>query len=301
MTEPGVEDELPDLDLVEASVAAAIRDGGHPAVKILGHGEISIVLGWPADGARHALKRVPPFRDEARARQYMQVCEDNLAILRAANVPIWPTTLHLTHRLDGSVVVYHRQPVAPAEQIGVAVLRAAEPDAHHPLLAAIVRHAAAVCAPGIGFDVQAANWVWDGSTAHQIDFTSPFLLNERGDDLRFDTSGFLREYPAVLRPVLKRELRKVIVRFTTPEGAIGDMVGNLQKEDLEPWVDPAIEAARREAGVVIDRAATKKMFEDDKKLMPLTLRLRKGQRWWVTHTGRRYDTMLPEHTTYERA
>jgi hypothetical protein len=65
-------------------------------------------------------------------------------------------------------------------------------------------------------------------------------------------------------------------------------------------MDPAIEAARRDAGVVIDRGAATKMFEDDKKLMPLTLKLKKGQRWWVTHTGRRYETLLPERTTYDR-
>ncbi|MFM2078179.1 MAG: hypothetical protein RJA49_2069 [Actinomycetota bacterium] len=291
--------DVPDLAVVEAAVAEAIHRKDPSNLRILGHGEISIVLGWPTDAPSHALKRVPPFRGRAQAEQYMAVVESNLQLLRDADVPIWPTTLHVTERADGSAVVYHRQPVAPGEQVGTNVLRAATPSADHPLLAAIVRHAAAVVRPGVGFDVQAANWIWDGTAAHQLDFTSPFLLDETGKDLRFDTSGFLREYPAVLRPVLKRELLKVIVRYTTAEGAIGDLVGNLQKEELHDWVDPAIEAARR-AGVTIDRAATTKMFEDDKKLMPLTLKLRKGQRWWVTHTGRRYETLLPERTTYDR-
>jgi hypothetical protein len=183
----------------------------------------------------------------------------------------------------------------------VNVFRATTPAADHPLLEAIVRHAVAVVEPGkVGFDVQAANWIWDGTHAHQLDFTSPFLLDASGKDLEFDTSAFLREYPALLRPVLKPELRKLILRFTTPEGAIGDMVANLQKEELQGWVDPAIEAARRHVGVHIDRAATTKMFEDDKKLMPLTLKLKRGQRWWMSHTGRRYDSLLPERTTYDR-
>ena len=129
---------------------------------------------------------------------------------------------------------------------------------------------------------------------------SPFLLDHTGRDLEFDTAGFLHEYPAAVRPVLKRELLKLIRRFTTAEGAIGDMVGNLQKEELYDWVDPAIEAARVHVGVQIDRAATTKMFEDDKKLMPLTLKLKRGQRWWLSHTGRTYDSMLPLRTTYDR-
>jgi hypothetical protein len=289
---------LPDLAVVESTIGSAIRTRSNDGVRLLGHGEISIVLAWPADAPEHALKRVPPFRSEAAATQYIGVCEEYLAVLERAGVPILPTTLHHTTRRDGSVVVYHRQPVADTTQLGTNVLRGTEPDADHPLLAAIVSHAQAVVEDRrVGFDVQAANWLWDGSCARQLDFTSPFLLNDTADDLLFDTSGFLREYPAALRGVLKKELLQLILRFTRPEGAIGDMVGNLFKEGLESWVDPAIEAARR-AGVVIRREDAQKMYDDDRKLLPLTLRLKKGQRFWLQHTGRRYDSMLPERTTY---
>ena len=61
---------------------------------------------------------------------------------------------------------------------------------------------------------------------------------------------------------------------------------------------PAIRAAAA-AGITIDRAATTKMYEDDKKLLPLTLKLKKAERAWRTRTGRRYDSLLPERTTYE--
>lgn len=289
---------LPDLGEVEAAVGAAIRRRSSDGVRLLGHGEISIVLGWPAAAPQHALKRVPPFRSMAAAQQYVAVCHDYFALLDRAAVPVLHTTLHTTERSDGSVVVYHRQPVADVSQLGTNVLRSSEPDADHPLLAAIVDHAQAVVEDRrVGFDVQAANWLWDGRSARQLDFTSPFLLDDAAEDLRFDTSGFLREYPAALRGVLKKELLALILRFTRPEGAIGDMVGNLFKEGLDEWVDPAIEAARR-AGVVIRRDEAQKMFDDDRKLLPLTLRLKKGQRWWLQHTGRRYDSMLPERTTY---
>lgn len=291
-------DELPDLVHVEACVADAIRRRDQGELRLLGHGEISIVLGWPATDPAHALKRVPPFRSAAAAATYLDVCARNMQLLRGAGVALWPTTLHTLHRSDGAAVVYHRQPVADASQIGTSVLRTAPETDDHPLLDAIVDAAIAATGPGVGFDVQAANWVWDGAVAHQIDFTSPFLLDERRRDLLFDTRSFLAEYPAVLRPVLKRELTKVILRFTTPEGAIGDMVANLQKERLHRWVDPAIAAAARK-GVAIDRIDTTKMYEDDKKLMPLTLRLKKLQRSWRQRTGRPYESLLPERTTYE--
>ncbi len=291
------ETDLPDFALVEAAVRDAISRRDASSLTLLGHGDISIVLGWPTDAPTHAVKRVPPFRSEPAALRYVDVCRRNLEILRAAEVATWPTTFHLVHRDDGATVVYHRQPIAPASQVGSSVLRDAPPADAHPLLDAIVTAAAAVVTPMVGLDVQVANWIWDGTTAHQIDFTSPFLLNDERDDLQFDTSGFLREYPALLRPYLRRELLGLVRRFTTPEGALGDMVGNLHKEGLEQWVEPAIVAAGRR-GIVIDRTTAAKMYEDDKKLLPLTLKLKKGQRWWISHTGRRYDSLLPERTTY---
>ena len=290
--------DVPELHHVERQVTQAIRSRDIGTLRLLGHGEISIVLGWPAEAPAHALKRVPPFRTADAARTYVDVCERNMQSLRDAGVALWPTTLHTLQRDDGRAVVYHRQPVADASRIGTSVLRAAPEADEHPLLDAIVDAAIAGTRPELGFDVQAANWVWDGEVAHQIDFTSPFVLNERRDDLEFDTRAFLAEYPTVLRPVLKRELLKLILRFTTAEGAIGDMVANLQKERLHRWVDPAIAAAARR-GVTIDRATTTKMFEDDKKLLPVTLKLKKAQRAWMLRTGRRYESLLPERTTYE--
>lgn len=291
---------LPDLAAVEARLRDAIEGRPSAELQLLGHGEISIVVGWPGDDPVHALKRVPPFRSSFDADRYCLVVQRYLGLLRAAGVSVWPTTVHVLHRADGSAVVYHRQPVADGSQIGTEVLAAAEPDPEHPLLEAIVTAAVAVTRPGeVGFDVQAANWVWDGVTAHQLDFTSPFVLDASGKDLQFDTDAFLREYPAALRRVLKHELLKLVLRFTTADGAVGDMVGNLYKVGLHQWVEPAVEVAARH-GLHVDAATARKMFEDDARLMPLTLKLKKGQRWWMTRTGRHYDSLLPEHTTYGR-
>ena len=259
------------------------------------------MLGWPTANPVWALKRVPPFATSEAADGYAAAVARNFELLAGAGVSVWPTELVRTTRADGRVVVYHRQPIADTTQLGTNLLRAA-PDGDPNALAmldAIVAAAIAVCRPGaVGFDVQAANWLWDGTTATQIDFTSPFLLNERGNDLLFDTTSFLREYPGPMRGLLKKELIKIVHRFTTPEGAIGDLVANLQKEYLHRWVDSAIAVAAAR-GVVIDRAATEKMLAEDAKLMPVLLKVRKAYRWWVQHTGRSYDTLLPERTTYE--
>lgn len=62
--------------------------------------------------------------------------------------------------------------------------------------------------------------LWDGSTATQLDFTSPFVLTPNRKDMTYDAQASLQEYPLVLRPYLKRELTTIIRRYTTAEGAL---------------------------------------------------------------------------------
>lgn len=279
-------------------MSAAIRKGNNDSLRLLGHGEISLVLAWPTEQPATALKRVPPFRDTATAQQYVTVCNEFFDRLAAAGIATWPTTLHVLERSDGRAVVYHRQPIADAAQLGPNVLRAATPEAGHPLLVAVADAAPKVCTPTIGFDSQMSNWLWDGSTATQIDFTSPFVLTPSRTDLTYDSFAFLQEYPVALRPYLKRELTRLVQRFTSVEGTLGDMIANLIKEGLDQWVDPAIATVNERLGLSLTRADAQKMYDDDRKLLPVVLKLKKVQRWWLTHTGRQYESLLPATTTY---
>ncbi|MDP2292377.1 MAG: DUF6206 family protein [Actinomycetota bacterium] len=297
MSEPA---ETIDLAAAEAAVRHAIRRRNTDALQLLGHGEISLVMAWPSQQPSSALKRVPPFRDEARARQYIDVCEQFFQRLRVADVAVLPTTLHLHVRSDGRAVVYHQQPIADARQLGTNVLRTTSPEEGHPLLLAVADAAARVCAPTVGFDCQMANWLWDGSTATQLDFTSPFVLDESRSELTYDSHAFLQEYPVLTRFYLKRELTSLVLRFTTPEGALGDMLANMLKEGLDDWVDPAIRTINDRLGVQLRRETAQEMLDNDRKLLPMVLKLKKGQRWWLNHTGRSYEQLLPERTTYER-
>lgn len=289
-----------DLTAAEAAVRQAIRRRSTDGLRILGHGEISLVMAWPAQQPVSALKRVPPFRDEARARQYIAVCDQFFELLRTAEVAVLPTTLHLHVRSDGRAVVYHQQPIADADQLGSNVLRTTTPEQDHPLLVAVADAAARVCAPTVGFDCQMANWLWDGATATQIDFTSPFMLTESRSELTYDSHAFLQEYPLVTRFYLKRELTSLVHRFTTAEGALGDMLAAMLKEGLDQWIDPAIHTINDRLGLRLRRETAQKMLDDDRALLPMVLKLKKAQRWWVNHTGRTYEQLLPERTTYER-
>ena len=294
-------DSAIDLHVVESAIAAAIRGDGINSLRLLGHGEISIVLAWPQFEPTVALKRVPPFRNAAEAQRYVDVCHGFFDTLRTADVAIWPTELLTLVRPDGKAVVYHRQPIADTTQLGSNVLRNATPAESHAMLDAIADATARVCSPTVGFDVQVANWLWDGTTATQLDFTSPFTLTSNRKDITYDSHAFLQEYPLLLRPYLKRELTKLIQRYTTAEGALADMVSNMLKEGLDAWVDPAIASINQRLGTNLQRATAQQMLDQDSAFMPMVLKLKKSQRWWLHHTGRRYEALLPDETTYDHA
>ncbi|MBI4883287.1 MAG: hypothetical protein HY826_04450 [Actinobacteria bacterium] len=287
-----------DFGDVEAFIARAIRSRSTADLPLLGHGEISVVLAWPADEPVAAVKRVPPFRDREAAQKYVDVCAEFFDTLRNAEVAAWPTMVHIHVRDDDRAVVYHQQPIADLAQLGSNVMRAAPLADSHPLLDAIIEAAARVCNPTLGFDCQLANWLWDGNTATQLDFTSPFALTVDRDDLRYDAHAFLQEYPLVIRPYLKKEFTSLIRRFTKAEGALTDMVANMMKEGLDEWVEPAINAINLQLGSNVTRVKVQRMYDHDRKLMPSVLKLKKAQRWWLTHTGRRYEQLLPVRTTY---
>ncbi len=296
----GDHDEPLDLAEVERRVTDAIRTGSADGLRLLGHGEVSIVLGWPTDDSTIALKRVQPFRTPALAAGYVAACDAFAERLSSRGIAMVPTTIRTIVRDDGRPVVYHCQPVLDPADIGSNVLRSTEPAADHPFIRAVIDATSKVVDERFGFDCQAANWHWDGTTASQLDVTSPFILDANCQDLTYDSATFLQEFPAIVRPLLKRELSKVILRFTSVEGALTDFACNLYKEGLDAWVDATVTTARHQLAIKVDPVTARAMFEADRKLFPVALRLKRTQRWWVQHTGRRYDSLLPTHTTYGR-
>ena len=124
-------------------------------------------------------------------------------------------------------------------------------------------------------------------------------MTDDRDDLMYDKSIFLQEYPLVIRRYIRKEFTSLIRRFTTAEGALADMVSNMLKEGLDQWIDPAINTINSRLGTNLKRERAQRMFDSDRKILPAVLKLKKVQRWWLTHTGRDYAQLWPERTTYE--
>jgi hypothetical protein len=293
---------LPDGELldIEAAVADACRTGRRDHLRLLGHGEISIVIGWPTEEPRVAAKRLPPFADGAAFERYAAVVHRYVARLGDAGVPVLPTEVRGVTRPDGRVAGFHLQPVVPASSLATEVLRAEPPVADHPVVTAVLRAVTAATGEGVGVDAQLANWAVLDGTPMQLDLTTPFLL-DGGGGVAFDMAPFLSSLPAVTRPVVGRQMGHLIRRWMTVRGSLLDLVANLYKERLDAWVNPVLESVNASVDPPVTAGEALRTNRADRRLWPVLLRLQKGQRWWCRRaSGTPYEFLLPDRTTYQR-
>jgi hypothetical protein len=289
----------PDLEALEADVSHALATGDAGGLRLAGHGEISLVLGWPPDAPAVACKRLPPFPSLGAFEKYRDVVVRYMSELRGRGVRVVDTELLHLVRADGHVTGFHVQPFLPSEALAIAVLRATRPSDGHPLLEAVVDTVTRATTDRLGIDAQLSNWMWLDGEVWQLDLTTPFLLDERRRPA-FDLSPFLASLPAVVRPIIRREMTKLILRWTTARGSLLDLAANLLKEDLTEWLPPALAAINVRVDPAVTRAEAEQVHAEDRRLWPLLFRLQRANRWWQHHVRHRpYEFLLPGRTTYE--
>lgn len=295
MIEPG------ELRALEDEVIAALATGDASGLTLLGHGEISLVLGWPPGRPTVACKRLPPFPDTDAFEHYAAVVRRYVDELRAGGVRVIETDVQRLVRPDGRVVGFHVQPALPAESLGSSVLRRSDASHGHPLLPAVTDAVVRVTHPRLGVDAQVSNWVWLDGEAWQLDLTTPFLLDEQRRPL-FDLAPFLVALPAPTRPLVRRDMVRMIRRWTSARGALLDMTANLLKERLDPWVDQALTQVNARVSPPISRDEASRVYGSDRRLWPVLLRMERANRWWQRNVRRRpFEFLVPDRTTYEEA
>ena len=221
-----------DLASLDASVERVLAAGEEESLPVLGYGEISLVLGWPADEPRFACKRMPAFASRARFEAYRRALDDYVAMLGEAGVTVVETQMRGVGHDDGSVAGYVVQPVLAAKTLAPAILHRSDPTAGHPLVAAIADAAAGAVSPRLGLDAQLSNWAWEDGRLTYIDVSTPMLWDEDGRS-RLDLDPLAQAYPAVLRAPLRRLVApKILDGYRDLRGVFLDLTGNLLKERL---------------------------------------------------------------------
>lgn len=286
---------LPEAELEEldARVERALAEGAEEKLPILGYGEISLVLGWPAAEPRFACKRMPAFRSRERFDAYARTLDEYVAALARAGIEVVDTTMRGVGHRDGTVVGYVVQPVLPPGSLGPDVLRRSEPAAGHPLVAAIVDGAAGAVSERVGLDAQLANWAWVDGRLLYIDVSTPMLWDESGTSL-LDLEPLALGYPAVLRPALRRWVApRVLDGYRDLRGVYLDLTGNLLKERLEPWLGRFLAALDEHLSPPLTADDVHRYYRSDARLWAGLLMLRRLDRRWRRLLRRPYPFLLP--------
>jgi hypothetical protein len=289
--------EFPDATLrqLDRQVETALREGDESALPTLGYGEISLVLGWPPDSPRFACKRLPVFPTRARFNGYGRTLDAYLDALRRAGVTVVDTELRPVFRDDGTVAGYLVQPVLPAENLAPAVLAREDPDAGHPLVAAVVETAAATVSRTVGLDAQLANWTWDESGLTYLDVSTPMLWSEHGRPL-LDLELLSRALPWVLRGVLRRLVVPGIVEtYRDLRRVYLDLCGNLIRQRLDRWLPSFLEQVECHLERPLTASEVRRYYRSDARLWAMLLRIRRLDRAWQRRFRHRpYPFLLPK-------
>jgi hypothetical protein len=290
----------PESDLlaaVEGAVQEALASGREDHLCVLGHGEISLVIGWPTDDPAMACKRLPVFPSMTAAERHKDVFSRYIARLERRGVHVVPSSLSfLSPGPDGRTVGYVVQPVLPASSLGPSILQAGVPDPDHPLLTAMVTGVLDAVDASTGLDGQISNWSMAEETAQYLDVTTPILYDD--GRLALDVSVLVASYPWVLRPALRRfAAPPIAAAYCDPRTVLLDLAANLHKERLTGWIPAVLEAANRELSAPITPDEVDRYYRSNARLWEVMLRLRLADRWWQRRVRRRiYPFLLPGPT-----
>lgn len=276
----------------------AIDERRPESLTLIGNGEFSLAVRWDEGDTSWVVKRVPPFADRGPADDYVATTRAYMDVLAARGVRLVTTHLVALDRADRSAVVYHVQPLLDLPTLADQIMRVTQPSPDHPLVRAVVDHVVQVLEPGdIGFDAQFANWCWFEGAPWQLDFSTPLVFDERSR-VRFDISGFAREYPPPVRPLVVRELLKLAPKYRDTRYVLTDLLAGLHRQGLEAWSPAVVEYVRSAHGIAVSDAEAAAICAEESAFFPKLLRLKRLQRGWRQRTGRRYDTLLPSVSSY---
>jgi hypothetical protein len=285
------------LPAVEAAVQEALDSGREDHLRVLGHGEISLVIGWPTQDPVVACKRLPVFPSATAAQRYADVFSRYLARLERRGLHVVPSNLQLlSPGSGGRLVGYVVQPVLPRDSLGPEILRAATPDPDHPLVAAVVSGVLGTVDASTGLDAQISNWAMVDGTARYLDVTTPILYDD--GRLGLDVDVMMAAYPWVLRPPLRRfAAPPIAAAYCDPRTVLLDLAANLHKERLPAWIPAVMEAANRGLDAPLTLGEVDRYYRSNARLWEVMLRLRRADRWWQRRVRRRpYPFLLPGPT-----
>jgi hypothetical protein len=285
---------IADAELIELEhdVEHALRAGDVTGLRLLGEGEISLVLGAGAD-PMWACKRLPPFSTDAAADRYRTAIDRYVAELTGRGIEVLATDIRQVAALDGRTVLYCVQPVLPAGTLAVDIARL-DRDRGRSVLGEIVDVVLGTVDAQVGLDAQLSNWaVTDGRLTY-FDVTTPLL---RRPDLtsELDTEVFLASIPWALRaPVRRFVVPAIIERYHDARSVTLDLAANLLKEHLDELVPTLLDATASRFDPPLSESEVRRDRRSDARTWAALQAIRRVDRAWQRKVRRRpYPFLLP--------
>lgn len=286
--------ERDQLEALERDVQDALRAGRSGGLRLLGAGEISLVLGWPADDPAWACKRLPPFPSDAAADAFAAAVHRYLDALATRGVEVVDTTVERVTVADGTTVLYCTQPVLAADAMACAIVRAAGAGTEG-LLRRVVDLAANAVDARVGLDAQLSNWaLLDGRLVY-FDITTPLLRDAAGRS-ELDSEVFLASLPWALRPPVRRfVVPGLLARYHDARTVLMDLTANLVKERLDSWIPAVLDAANAHVDPHLTEAEVRADYRSDARTWAALQWVRRADRLWHQRVRRRtYPFLLPD-------
>ncbi len=284
-----------DFASLERLVEHALASGDEAALHVLGYGEITSVLAWPAADGPWACKRLPVFDSADRLADFRAQFGQYVTTLQHHGVNVHDSRIEVV-LTEAGTVAYIVQPTLAPSALGPAMLRGTSVADGRALLSAIIDHIAVVVSPTVGLDAQLANWGIVDDELVYFDISTPMLRDPTGRDL-LDTELFLTSLPPFLRPVVRKFLLgSILDQFFEPRAAALDLAANLYKERLGEWVPVVFELANER--LPLERALTiseaKRYYRRDMRVWGMLQTMRRLDRTWQRKVRRRpYRFLLP--------
>ncbi|MGZ4187374.1 MAG: DUF6206 family protein [Solirubrobacteraceae bacterium] len=287
-----------DVERLDATVEEAIRVGAPRGLRVLGYGELTLVIGWPTEEPVIAVKRLPPFSDRRRLDAYASLMDRYVEILRERGISVAHTEVRSHPGPRGSMRAYLVQPLVPRERHLNIILQHADESQARTLLEQVADNVHRCTDDAVGFDAQAANWWVQNGSLGYFDISTPMLRGPDGHE-QLDVALFLSVYPWITRPVLARIAPGVMAQYHDARAVLLDFASNLHKEGLDHCVPTLLKVANPGLEHPLTADDVSRYFRQDKLLWALMQRLRLADRGWQRHVRRRpYPLLLPPRYRY---
>jgi hypothetical protein len=282
-----------ELSRLEREVDRALDLGDDSVLRVLGYGEISLVLGWPLDLPQWACKRLPLFPSVAAADDYASTLEAYLTELGRRGVQVVSTEVHRVVLGDGRVAVYCVQAALPPDELAVDIARRGG-DRADRMLVEIVETVLGVVDDRVGLDAQLSNWAVTAGRLSYFDVTTPMLRRADGSEA-LDAGLFLASLPWLLRgPVRRFVLPGILERYHRPRTVVLDLAANLIKEHLDGRIGVVLSAAAERVDPPLTEGEVRADYRSDARMWALLQSLRRADRIWQQRVRRRrYPFLLP--------